>query len=294
MFAGEHINVTEDRAVLHVALRAPRSEQTRRRRARTSFRRRARRTRPDGGVQPSGCVRASGGVHRRSASPRSSTSASAGPTSVRAMATSALTPLADDELDESTSSSNVDGADLAGRARRPRPRIAPCSSSASKTFTTLETMTNAREVRRLAGRRPRRETPSPATSSRSRPTPSGVAELRHRHRTTCSSSGTGWAAATRSTAAIGLSLMFAIGPETLPRDARRVPRDRRALPRPRRSTATCPCCSGCSASGTGNFLGAETHAVLPYAEDLDRFPAYLQQLDMESNGKRDPPRRQRR
>lgn len=34
-----------------------------------------------------------------------------------------------------------------------------------------------------------------------------------------------------------------------------------------------------------NFLGAESHAVLPYSEDLSRFPAYLQQLTMESNGK---------
>ena len=35
----------------------------------------------------------------------------------------------------------------------------------------------------------------------------------------------------------------------------------------------------------GNFLGFETHAVLPYSQELSRFPAYLQQLDMESNGK---------
>ena len=35
-----------------------------------------------------------------------------------------------------------------------------------------------------------------------------------------------------------------------------------------------------------NFLGAQTHAVLPYAQQLHRFPAYLQQLTMESNGKR--------
>jgi len=35
----------------------------------------------------------------------------------------------------------------------------------------------------------------------------------------------------------------------------------------------------------GNFLGAETHAVLPYSHALRRLPAYLQQLDMESNGK---------
>jgi glucose-6-phosphate isomerase len=35
-----------------------------------------------------------------------------------------------------------------------------------------------------------------------------------------------------------------------------------------------------------NFLGAQTHAILPYSEDLREFPAYLQQLEMESNGKR--------
>ena len=35
----------------------------------------------------------------------------------------------------------------------------------------------------------------------------------------------------------------------------------------------------------GNFFGADTHAVLPYSQDLGRFPAYLQQLTMESNGK---------
>jgi glucose-6-phosphate isomerase len=35
----------------------------------------------------------------------------------------------------------------------------------------------------------------------------------------------------------------------------------------------------------GNFFGFETHAVLPYSQELSRFPAYLQQLDMESNGK---------
>src|SRR3712207_5330531 len=34
-----------------------------------------------------------------------------------------------------------------------------------------------------------------------------------------------------------------------------------------------------------NFLGLQTHAVLPYSQFLDRVPAYLQQLDMESNGK---------
>ena len=35
----------------------------------------------------------------------------------------------------------------------------------------------------------------------------------------------------------------------------------------------------------GDFFGAETHAVLPYSQYLAKLPAYLQQLDMESNGK---------
>jgi glucose-6-phosphate isomerase len=50
--------------------------------------------------------------------------------------------------------------------------------------------------------------------------------------------------------------------------------------------ANLPVLMGCSASGTTNFFGADSHAVLPYDQYLRAFPAYLQQLDMESNGKR--------
>ncbi len=59
MFAGEHINVTEDRAVLHVALRMPRERSLDRRRRRRG-RRGARGARPDGGASPSGSAPASG------------------------------------------------------------------------------------------------------------------------------------------------------------------------------------------------------------------------------------------
>ena len=52
------------------------------------------------------------------------------------------------------------------------------------------------------------------------------------------------------------------------------------------SIATSRSRSGCWACGTLNVLDAETHAVLPYEQYLHRLPAYLQQLDMESNGKR--------
>ena len=54
----------------------------------------------------------------------------------------------------------------------------------------------------------------------------------------------------------------------------------------RRSRPTRRWCSACSAIWYTNVLGAQTKAVLPYAHELRRFPAYLQQLDMESNGKR--------
>ena len=54
---------------------------------------------------------------------------------------------------------------------------------------------------------------------------------------------------------------------------------------PPRRRPTPRCCSGSSGSGTATSSGFATKAVLPYAEELARFPAYLQQLDMESNGK---------
>ena len=47
----------------------------------------------------------------------------------------------------------------------------------------------------------------------------------------------------------------------------------------------CPSADGVVATWYVNFFGSETHAVLPYAQYLHRFPAYLQQLTMESNGK---------
>jgi glucose-6-phosphate isomerase len=84
--------------------------------------------------------------------------------------------------------------------------------------------------------------------------------------------------------AIGLSLMVAIGPDAF-RDMldgfhamdehfRTAPFDRNL-----------PVLLGLLGIWHGNFFGAETHAVLPYSEYLSRLPAYLQQLDMESNGK---------
>jgi glucose-6-phosphate isomerase len=85
--------------------------------------------------------------------------------------------------------------------------------------------------------------------------------------------------------AIGLSLMVAIGPEhfadllagfhTMDEHFRTAP-----------AASNVPLRMGLLNVWYVNFLGAHTHAVLPYAQLLHRFPAYLQQLTMESNGKR--------
>src|SRR5438128_992754 len=84
--------------------------------------------------------------------------------------------------------------------------------------------------------------------------------------------------------AIGLSLMLAIGPgqfgemlagfHAIDEHFRTTPFDRNL-----------PVLLGLIGVWYDDFFGAETHAVLPYSQYLARFPAYLQQLDMESNGK---------
>ena len=84
--------------------------------------------------------------------------------------------------------------------------------------------------------------------------------------------------------AIGTSLVVADRAGALRRAARRHARDGRALPHDRPG-ANVPALMGLLNVWYVNFLGAETHAVLPYAQLLHRFPAYLQQLTMESNGK---------
>jgi glucose-6-phosphate isomerase len=85
--------------------------------------------------------------------------------------------------------------------------------------------------------------------------------------------------------AIGLSLMLAIGPERF----REMLGGFHAMDEHFRSAPferNLPVLLGLLGIWYGNFFGAETHAILPYDQYLARFPAYLQQLDMESNGKR--------
>jgi glucose-6-phosphate isomerase len=84
--------------------------------------------------------------------------------------------------------------------------------------------------------------------------------------------------------AIGLSLMIAIGPDRFREmldGFRTVDEHFRTAP----AESNVPLLLGLLGIWYGNFHGAETHAVLPYSHYLSKFTAYLQQLDMESNGK---------
>ena len=84
--------------------------------------------------------------------------------------------------------------------------------------------------------------------------------------------------------AIGLSLMCTIGPM----DFMRFLEGLHAMDEHFRTTPleeNVPALMGLLGVWYTNFFGAQTHAVLPYSQDLGRFPAYLQQLTMESNGK---------
>src|SRR5829696_630434 len=179
--------------------------------------------------------------------------------------------------------SNVDGTDFAEATRDLDPEETLFIVS-SKTFTTLETMTNAQTARAwlLEGL-------------------GGDESAIARHFAAVSTnaeevSGFGidtdnmfgfwdWVGGRYSMdSAIGLSLMVAVGPD----DFGQMLAGFRAMDEhflrtpPERNL---PILMALLGVWYGNVFGFETHAVLPYSQELSRFPAYLQQLDMESNGK---------
>ena len=273
MFAGERINVTENRAVLHVALRMPRD----------------RSLIVDGrdvvadvhavldrmaAFADARAQRASGGVTRARRSRTSSTSASAAPTSARSWPTEALRHYSRRDL-TFRFVSNVDGTDFAEATRDLDPErtlFIVCS----KTFTTLETMTNAATARELAARRARRtRRRSRGTSSRSRRTRDEVAALRHRPGQRVRLLGLG-----------RRPLLAVVGDRPVDRCSRSA-RSTSASCSPastrwtstsarRRSSATCPMLLGLLGVWYTDFFGAETLAVLPYDQylaALSRLPA---------------------
>ena len=156
---------------------------------------------------------------------------------------------------------------------------------ASKTFTTLETLTNARSARQwLLGRLGADEA---AVAKHFVAVSTNATEVAAFGIDTDNMFGFwDWVGGRYSVdAAVGLALMIAVGPEAF----REMLDGFRAIDLHFRSTPlerNVPALLGLIGIWYRNVLRYPTHAVLPYAQDLDRFAAYLQQLDMESNGKR--------
>ena len=281
MFRGDKINVSEKRAVLHVALRAPRGASILHRRPE----RRARgpcRARQDGGLSPIGCAAAPGRGIPASASAMSSISASAAPISARSWPTRRCK-----HYSERTMTfrfvSNVDGTDFAEAVHDLDPAETLFIVS-SKTFTTLETMTNAHTARDwlLAGLKGEQA----ATAKHFVAVSTNAEEVAKFGIDTANMFGFwDWVGGRYSMdSAIGLSTMLAIGPDNframldgfheMDEHFRTAPFERNL-----------PVLMGLLSIWYNDFFGAQTVAVLPYEQYLKRFPAYLQQLTMESNGK---------
>ena len=179
--------------------------------------------------------------------------------------------------------SNVDGAHLAETVRRLNPETT-LFLVASKTFTTQETMANAHSARRWFLAQARDE----------------AAVARHFAAISTNREGVAafgidpanmfefwdWVGGRYSLwSAIGLSIALAVGMdrfEELLSGAFEVDEHFRTAP----FEDNIPAIMGLVGIWNGEFLGACSHAVLPYDQYLARFPAYLQQGDMESNGKR--------
>jgi len=279
MFRGEKINVSENRAVLHVALRAPRDEVIE----------------VDGhNVVPdvhavldrmaafvnkvrSGAWTGHTGKRIKNVINIGIGGSYLGPE----MAYLALRPYSDRDM-TFRFASNVDGAcfDEATHDLDPAETLFIVSS---KTFTTLETMTNAATARAWAVKSLGNE----------------AAVAKHFVAVSTNTAGVekfgiytanmfefwDWVGGRYSMdSAIGLSTMIAIGPENF-RDLLAGFHEMDEHFKTAPPEQNLPMLMGLLTVWYNNFFGAQTLAVLPYSEHMARFPAYLQQLQMESNGK---------
>ncbi|MFD4907610.1 glucose-6-phosphate isomerase [Kitasatospora purpeofusca] len=280
MFRGERINTTEDRAVLHTALRAPRDAVIE----------------VDGeNVVPavhavldkmaafaeqvrSGEWRGHTGKRIRAVVNIGIGGSDLGP----AMAHEVLRSFSQRDLDVRFVS-NVDGADL-HEAVRDLDAAETLFVVASKTFTTIETITNAVSARNWLLAELGAGTDAVAKHFVALSTNAeGVADFGID--TANMFEFWDWVGGRYSyDSAIGLSLMIAIGP-----DAFREMLDGFHLVDEHFRTAppeeNVPLLLGLLGVWYGAFFDAQAHAVLPYSHYLSKFTAYLQQLDMESNGK---------
>jgi glucose-6-phosphate isomerase len=280
MFAGEHINVSEDRAVLHVALRMPRGRslivdgvdvvkqvhETLDRMADFCERVRSGEWRGHTGKPIHAIVNVGIG------------GSDLGPV----MAYEALKHYAKREI-SCRFVSNVDGTDFAEKTRNLDPETTLFVIS-SKTFTTLETMTNAHTAREwsLAGLGGDED----AVAKHFVAVSTNAEEVAKFGIDTENMFGFWeWVGGRYSMdSAIGLSTMLAIGParfEEMLAGFHAMDEHFREAP----TAANLPMLMGLLAVWYADFFGAQTQAVLPYDQYLHRFPAYLQQLTMESNGK---------
>ncbi|MFF2216263.1 glucose-6-phosphate isomerase [Streptomyces antibioticus] len=279
MFRGEKINTTEDRAVLHTALRAPR----------------------DAVIEVDGenVVPAVHAVLDKMAgfADRVRSGAWTGHTGERirnvvnigiggsdlgpAMAYEVLRSFTDRDLTVRFVS-NVDGADLHEAVRDLDP-AETLFIIASKTFTTIETITNATSARSWL---------LDALGDEAAVAKHFVALSTNAEKVADFGIDTAnmfefwdWVGGRYSyDSAIGLSLMIAIGPDRFREmldGFRTVDEHFRTAP----AESNVPLLLGLLGIWYGNFFDAQSHAVLPYSHYLSKFAAYLQQLDMESNGK---------
>jgi glucose-6-phosphate isomerase len=280
MFSGEHINITEDRAVLHVALRAP---------AGASIVVDGTDVVPevhavlDRMARFADAIRAGEWTGHTGRRIRNVVNIGIGGSDLcPVMAYEALRHYSAREL-TFRFVSNVDGTDSV-EATRGLDAEETLFIVASKTFTTLETMTNARTAREWALARLGGDESAMARHF--------VAVSTNAEKVSAFGIDTDnmfgfwdWVGGRYSIdSAVGLSTMIAVGPDgfremlasfhAIDEHFRTAPFDRNL-----------PVLLGLLTVWHVNFFGAETVAVLPYDQYLKRCPAYLQQLTMESNGK---------
>jgi len=283
MFAGEHINVTEDRAVLHTALRAPAAS----------------RLEVDGQDAVSDVHQVLERVYTFAEQVRSGEWRGATGQPIRTvvnigiggsdlgpvMAYEALKPYRQDGI-ECRFISNIDPTDAAEKLAGLDPATT-LFIVASKTFGTLETLTNARLCRTwlLDGLGGLDEVPD-AVAKHFVAVSTALDKVEAFGIDPANAFGFwDWVGGRYSVdSAIGTSLVIAIGPERFAEflaGFRTIDEHFRDAP----VEQNVPALMGLLNIWYVNFLGAHTHAVLPYAQSLHRFAAYLQQLTMESNGK---------
>lgn len=285
MYAGEHINVTEDRAVLHTALRRPRTDSL-----------------SVDGQDAVGDVHEvldamlsfaediRAGKHLGVTGKKITTivnvgigGSDLGPV----MAYEALKPYVAQGM-QCRFISNIDPSDAGEKLRDLNPEET-LFVVVSKTFTTLETLTNAKVCRSwfLNALESRGICSDGAVSQHFVAVSTNLEKVAEFGINPANSFGFwNWVGGRYSVgSAVGLSLAIAIGADNF-RDflSGFHLMDQHFAQAPARDNL--PLIMGLLNVWYTNFFGASTHAVLPYSQYLHRFPAYLQQLTMESNGKR--------